>query len=138
MKCEHDDCFTCPYPDCIDGTGTYENKERKKRTAEERREYQRRYYQEHKTKMRAQNKASKARRRSMRRNNIDNKDIMEPKPCPFCGSTNIKIDKCTLRVRCGNCFATSGLISKFVKDGKKDFEAALIAWNTRSEDAEND
>lgn len=19
MKCEHDDCFTCPYPDCIKG-----------------------------------------------------------------------------------------------------------------------
>lgn len=21
MKCKHDDCFTCPYPDCIVGSG---------------------------------------------------------------------------------------------------------------------
>lgn len=37
------------------------------------------------------------------------------KPCPFCGSIHIQIDKCTSRVRCKDCFATSGMISKLVK-----------------------
>ena len=52
------------------------------------------------------------------------------KPCPFCGSTNIKIDKCVSRVRCGNCFSASGLISVLAPDPKAD-NAALMAWNKR-------
>lgn len=54
-----------------------------------------------------------------------------PKPCPFCGSTDIRIDKCTSRVRCKNCFATSGMISRLISYGVKEEDAPLIAWNTR-------
>lgn len=53
------------------------------------------------------------------------------KPCPFCGSIEIKIDKCTSRVRCKNCFATSGMISKLVNQGISEEDAPLRAWNTR-------
>ena len=53
------------------------------------------------------------------------------KPCPFCGSYNIKVDKCTARVRCKDCFATSGLISKYLSKTDKKEDAALMAWNTR-------
>ena len=41
MKCEHDDCFTCPYSDCI-------REGRKKKYSKNRKEYQRQYYLEHK------------------------------------------------------------------------------------------
>lgn len=61
---------------------------------------------------------------------------MSFKECPFCGSEKIKFDKCTLRVRCGSCFATSGLITKFINLGMETEEAAIAAWNTRY--AEND
>lgn len=40
LKCEHGDCFTCPYEDCMmDG---------KMREKKDRKEYQRQYYLEHK------------------------------------------------------------------------------------------
>ena len=52
------------------------------------------------------------------------------KPCPFCGSTDIKIDRCVSRVRCGNCFCTSGLITKLAPDPMAE-NAALMAWNKR-------
>ena len=57
----------------------------------------------------------------------------ELKPCPFCGSLDIRIDKCTSRVRCKNCFCTSGLIGRLVKyaDKMSEEEAAVKAWNTR-------
>ena len=55
----------------------------------------------------------------------------EIKPCPFCGSKRIRVDHCTKRVRCQECFATSGIISKFIKDGTSENEAPLLAWNTR-------
>ena len=51
------------------------------------------------------------------------------KPCPFCGSRNIKIDKCTARVRCGDCFATSGIIRK--REGEDGVKAAVEKWNER-------
>jgi len=58
---------------------------------------------------------------------------LEIKPCPFCGSTNIQIDKCVSRVRCRNCFATSGLVSRLIAyAGIKDEDAPIMAWNTRS------
>lgn len=56
---------------------------------------------------------------------------MKPKPCPFCGSTDIRIDKCTARARCKNCFATSGMISRLIAYGVKEDIAPLVAWNTR-------
>lgn len=61
------------------------------------------------------------------------------KPCPFCGEINIQIDKCTSRVRCKSCFATSGLISKLINQGVPPEMAPIVAWNTRYyENAEND
>lgn len=30
MKCEHDDCFTCPYPDCISKKGNIDNTKKRK------------------------------------------------------------------------------------------------------------
>lgn len=59
-------------------------------------------------------------------------EIKDWKPCPFCGSRNIKFDPCTLRVRCGDCRATSGLITKYLKTGKTEEEAAREAWNDRA------
>lgn len=59
------------------------------------------------------------------------------KPCPFCGSTEILIDKCTTRARCKNCYATSGFISKFVNKGVPEELAPLIAWNTRAYEKDN-
>lgn len=45
MKCEHDDCFTCPYPDCVMGVNEvcYDQKKIAERRAK-RKEYQRQYY----------------------------------------------------------------------------------------------
>lgn len=54
------------------------------------------------------------------------------KPCPFCGSTEISFDKCTKRARCKKCFATSGFITPFMKDGLTEEEAMYKAWNRRS------
>lgn len=54
------------------------------------------------------------------------------KPCPFCGSMEIRIEKCTARVRCKNCYATSGMISKLVNQGVSEDKAPIVAWNTRS------
>lgn len=59
---------------------------------------------------------------------MDKKDIL---PCPFCGSTNILIDKCSSRVRCRDCFSTSGLISKLAPDETEKDTAAVSAWNHR-------
>lgn len=59
------------------------------------------------------------------------------KPCPFCGSQNVKFDPCTLRVRCGTCRATSGLITRFAKQGISEQEAARAAWNERNYETNN-
>lgn len=56
MICEHNDCFTCPYPECIGEKAPGKKKKpgRKKMDPEEvkkhRLAYQRKYYQEHKEK----------------------------------------------------------------------------------------
>lgn len=54
------------------------------------------------------------------------------KPCPFCGGSEIMIDKCTSRVRCKSCFATSGMISKLINKGVNEENAPIMAWNTRA------
>ena len=59
----------------------------------------------------------------------------ELKPCPFCGSRNIKFDKCTKRVRCKDCYATGGLITLYINKGLSEDEAVLAAWNERCADA---
>ena len=62
MTCEHNDCFTCPYPDCIVGdrqiikklSTEKKTKPKNKRNAyyernkEKRKQYQREYYHSHK------------------------------------------------------------------------------------------
>lgn len=63
---------------------------------------------------------------------------VELKPCPFCGSRKIKIDRCAKRVRCGECFATSGVISRYMREGVSDYDAAVMAWNERCDDAKNE
>lgn len=47
MKCQHTDCFTCPYPDCILSLrdAVFEQDELEQRRLR-RREYHRRYYHE--------------------------------------------------------------------------------------------
>ena len=65
-------------------------------------------------------------------------EVEELKPCPFCGSTNINLDECTVRVRCKECFASSPLISRFLKYAKDEREAAKMAWNTRRTNDAND
>lgn len=52
--------------------------------------------------------------------------------CPFCGSTKIKHDKCTQRVRCGECFATGPMISRFLIEGISEEQAAVNSWNRRA------
>ena len=56
----------------------------------------------------------------------------EIKPCPFCGGTRIKFDKCTKRARCSDCFATSGLITPIMKEGYTEEEALYEVWNRRA------
>ena len=53
------------------------------------------------------------------------------KKCPFCGSEDVKINKCTMKTQCKNCFATGPFISRFMKDGRTEEEAAVLAWNWR-------
>lgn len=57
----------------------------------------------------------------------------ELKPCPFCGSRNVKIDKCVSRARCGDCMATSGLITKYINQGMDNQAALKAAWNKRAD-----
>ena len=52
-------------------------------------------------------------------------------PCPFCGSTKIKHDKCTSRVRCGECFASGPMIGRFLIEGISEEQAAVNSWNRR-------
>ena len=59
------------------------------------------------------------------------------KPCPFCGAKKIKFDPCTLRVRCGECRATSGLITRYIAEGLSEQEAARAAWNVRAYEKAN-
>ena len=51
MKCEHDNCLTCPYPDCISDKGPFQQPKkkpgRKKLDPEERRKNKKRYQQEY-------------------------------------------------------------------------------------------
>ena len=44
MKCNYNDCFTCPYPDCILGDEVPYKKMTPEEFKEHRREYQRQYH----------------------------------------------------------------------------------------------
>lgn len=50
MRCTYDDCFTCPYPDCVleSKDAILKDSATREEKIEKRREYNRRYYQEHK------------------------------------------------------------------------------------------
>ena len=63
MSCQHNDCFTCPYKDCIsekDNSGEKKRPGRKKMNPEvvrqNRLRYQREYYQQHRDKLNEINK----------------------------------------------------------------------------------
>ena len=77
-KCTHNDCFTCPYPECfVNGRVEQDQKlkrgrkrlplevkkqhqrEYEERHKEERREYYKKYYQEHKEEYRARERAKR-------------------------------------------------------------------------------
>ena len=54
MKCEHDDCFTCPYPDCVlDVRDACYSPEKIAERIRKRKEYQRQWYQKRKAKKEA-------------------------------------------------------------------------------------
>lgn len=53
-------------------------------------------------------------------------------PCPFCGEADIKLDACVARPRCPKCFDSGPLISRFLKPGMTEKQAAMAAWNTRA------
>lgn len=51
MKCKHDDCFTCPYPDCIIGSAAaYKDPKKLEESRRKRQEYQKEYYRKRKAK----------------------------------------------------------------------------------------
>lgn len=54
------------------------------------------------------------------------------KPCPFCGNTQIKTDPCSVHIRCGKCFASDPIFSKYLVPEITEREAAAIAWNHRA------
>jgi len=54
------------------------------------------------------------------------------KPCPFCGSDNLKFNKCASMIYCLNCGARNPRISKFLKDVTEE-EATILSWNTRAD-----
>lgn len=57
MKCNYDDCFTCPYPDCIlDMRKPRQSEEEKMQAKLKRSEYQRKYYAENKEEIQAKRK----------------------------------------------------------------------------------
>ena len=58
--------------------------------------------------------------------------MIELKPCPFCGSTDVRVigDWFKKWVQCQDCCAHSGL--------KDDKEEAAKAWNRRASDEQVD
>ena len=56
------------------------------------------------------------------------------KPCPFCGGTNIRVDKCTCMILCLSCFCKGPNFSKYLSQCSSEVEAAVLAWNTRKSD----
>ncbi len=54
MKCTHDDCFTCPYPDCIYDKAKVKSDKPKRTT--DRSEYWAEYYQKNKERIKARRK----------------------------------------------------------------------------------
>lgn len=52
--------------------------------------------------------------------------------CPFCGSSEVNFNKCTKRVWCKKCHASSGIITPFLQQGMTEDEAAITAWNRRT------
>ena len=65
MKCTHNDCFTCPYPDCIlderDAVVDLAKLEERRR---KRKEYDKQYYQLHKAKMAEKRKIAYKRKKA--------------------------------------------------------------------------
>ena len=64
--------------------------------------------------------------------------LLELRPCPFCGSTRIIFDECSTHVECWDCCASGPLISRFLDqaDGDRTL-AAILSWNTRVNEEES-
>lgn len=60
MKCNHNDCFTCPYPDCIMGTNdaAYKDPVKLEKKKKRRRAYHREYYKIRKARKEKQNEGT--------------------------------------------------------------------------------
>lgn len=73
-KCMHDDCFTCPYPDCISNTEPVKHKPgRKKLSPEEKasrkREQHHQWYERNRARILEENKEKYYRRKSEKKEN---------------------------------------------------------------------
>lgn len=56
MSCLHDDCFTCPYSDCVSDKGPYNRRTLPVDAKLSKSEYDKRYYQAHREKKLADSK----------------------------------------------------------------------------------
>lgn len=65
MKCKHNDCFTCPYPDCIIGERNIKvvDEERRKIQRVKNAERCREYYREHREEILAKKKENRRRKK---------------------------------------------------------------------------
>ena len=49
MRCNHNDCFTCPYPDCVIGSSqAYKDPAKLDEVRRKRKEYHKEYYKKRK------------------------------------------------------------------------------------------
>lgn len=63
---------------------------------------------------------------------------LEPKPCPFCGSTTFDIEADPsykwVAVRCGSCYAAGpGVRIKYQQTEEELHERMIESWNLREE-----
>ena len=61
------------------------------------------------------------------------------KPCPFCGSDRIMIDRCSPQAECWDCRAMGPPIANFLDHADGDWTmAAIFSWNTRADDPDEE
>ena len=60
--------------------------------------------------------------------------LVSLKPCPFCGSEDILIERCSPQAECWDCGAKGPLIERFLDSADGDWTlAAVLSWNTRAD-----
>ena len=70
-KCDHDDCFTCPYEDCISSKDPKKKRPGRKRLPPEerkrhRREHQRKYLETHRTQINERQRQNYQKKKSLK------------------------------------------------------------------------